>query len=70
MYYNVTKEEGRRYMWLNMVRELALVLVFGIGVLSYVLAWRYFREGLLEPYMDEEFHVSQARLYCMGRFGA
>ncbi len=52
-----------------MVREFALVLVFGIGVLSYVLAWRYFHEGLLEPYMDEEFHVPQAEFYCVGRFG-
>ncbi len=52
-----------------MMRELAYVLVCGIGVLSYVLAWRYFREGLLEPYMDEKFHVAQAELYCKGHFG-
>jgi alpha-1,2-glucosyltransferase len=29
----------------------------------------FVNEAVLEPYMDEIFHVPQAQKYCQGRFG-
>jgi alpha-1,2-glucosyltransferase len=49
-----------------------MVLKLSAAVLSFLLATSVFfwlsNEAQMDPYMDEIFHVPQARQYCDGNF--
>jgi hypothetical protein len=54
----MTKAESSWYLW----------LVTGLYVVVSASVFRLINNVQPEPYMDEIFHIPQARKYCNGKF--